>query len=190
MLRPIRLTSCLAAAMLAAAVAAPALARAHAVVYPRTSTPGAYERYVLRVPNERDKPTTRVELTFPPDVRVVSFGDVAGWTLQVLRDPAGHITGAVWTGTLPVERFVEFPFIAVNPRTDARLVWPAYQTYEGGERVAWTGSEDSKTPASATRIGGGDVARGSAPLYVAIAAAAVALVSLGFVMRPRGETRA
>jgi uncharacterized protein YcnI len=172
------------------AVAVPAVAPAHAVVYPKRSTPGAYEKYVLRVPNERDKPTTRVEITFPADLRVVSFGDVAGWTLEVRRDAAGRVTGASWSGTLPVERFVEFPFIAVNPRSDARLVWPAYQTYEGGERVAWTGPEDSKTPASATRIGGGDAAGGSVPLYVAIAAAAVALVSLGFVMRARGEARA
>ena len=65
-----------------AVIAVPAVALAHAVVYPKTSRPGAYEKYVLRVPNERDVPTTRVELRFPAGLRVVSFGDVPGWKLQ------------------------------------------------------------------------------------------------------------
>ncbi len=52
-------------------VIVPNVARAHAVVFPRTSMPGAYEKYVLRVPNEKDVPTTRVEIRFPADVRVV-----------------------------------------------------------------------------------------------------------------------
>ena len=180
--------------MLLLLLAAPAAALAHAVVFPRESAPGAYEKYVLRVPNERDRPTTRIEITFPADVRVVSFGDVAGGALEVRRDSAGRVTGASWTGTLPPERFVEFPFVAVNPRTDAQLVWPAVQTYADGERVAWTGPEDSKTPASSTRIGapagatGGGAAVGGSrtPLYVAIAALVLALLSLGLALRPRG----
>src|SRR5690348_18036065 len=30
----------------------------------------AYEKYVLRVPNEKGVPTTRVEIRFPSDIRV------------------------------------------------------------------------------------------------------------------------
>lgn len=130
----------------------PGMLHAHAVVFPKRSTPGAYEKYVLRVPNERDLPTTRVELVFPSGVRVVSFGDVPGWALQVVTDSAKHVTAAVWTGTLGVERFVEFPFVAVNPEGRADLVWPAYQTYASGEQVRWTGPEGSEHPASATAI--------------------------------------
>ena len=40
-------------AAIAALVLVPAVAGAHAVVYPRASAAGAYERYVLRVPNEK-----------------------------------------------------------------------------------------------------------------------------------------
>src|SRR4026207_544428 len=92
------------------AMVVPAIALAHAAALPTTSRPGAYEKYVLRVPNERDVPTIRVELRFPEGLRVVSFSDVAGWNLQVLTDSAKQIIGAVWTGVLPKERFVEFPF--------------------------------------------------------------------------------
>src|SRR5690349_10261834 len=69
-----------------ATLAIPVLAFAHAVVFPRNSAPGAYERYVLRVPNEKPTATTRVEIRFPTDLRVTAFEDVPGWQLEVLAD--------------------------------------------------------------------------------------------------------
>ena len=169
---------------LALLAAAPTSARAHAVVFPRKSTPGAYEKYVLRVPNEKDAATTRVEIKFPAELRVVSFGDVAGWTLQEVKDSSGRITGAIWTGNLPPERFVEFPFVGVNPKEDARLVWPAFQTYADGERVDWTGPEDSKRPASATTLGA-DSGTGGVIKYVSVVALVLSLLSLGLALRPK-----
>ena len=171
----------ISAAMLALA---PTVARAHAVVFPGKSTPGAYEKYVLRVPNEKDVATTRVEIKFPAELRVVSFGDVAGWTLQEVKDSSGRITGAIWTGNLPPERFVEFPFVGVNPKEDARLVWPAFQTYADGERVDWTGPEESKRPASATTLGA-DSRTGGAVKYVSVVALVLSLLSLGLALRPK-----
>jgi uncharacterized protein YcnI len=138
------------AATIAFVLAVPALGLAHAVVFPKMSTPGAYERYLLRVPNERNVATTRVEIRFPLDVKVISFADVQGWQIEIQRDSASRIVGAVWTGSLAPERFVEFPFVAVNPKTPAQIQWPAFQTYADGQRVEWTGAEDSKSPASVT----------------------------------------
>ena len=183
---PLRLVAALALLLLLA----PALADAHAVVFPKKSTPGAYEKYVLRVPNEKGTATTRVEIHFPAGVRVVSFADVPGWTLETLTDSAGKVTGAVWTGTLPPKRFVELPFVAVNPKEETRLVWPAYQTYADGERVEWTGAEDAKTPASSTRIapeGSGEGGSAGSPLALWLSAAALvlSLVGLGVALRPR-----
>jgi YD repeat-containing protein len=173
------------------ALAIPGVALAHAVVFPRTSAPGAYEKYVLRVPNEKDtSATTRVEIQFPATARVISFADVAGWQLQVSRDSAGRITGATWTGSLPPERFIEFPFVAVNPRQQTRLVWPVHQTYSDGERVGWTGPEDGDTPASVTTIrsssGRSDPAAWTP--YAAGIALLLALVSLALSLR-RGGVR-
>jgi len=174
------------AATIAFVLAVPALGLAHAVVFPKSSTPGAYERYVLRVPNERNLPTTRVEIHFPSDVKVVSFADVQGWQLEIQRDSAARIVGAVWTGSLAPERFVEFPFVAVNPKTQAQLHWPAYQIYGNGERVEWTGAEGAKTPASVTTISSASAATtplGSAPMLLAAGALVVAFASLGLAMR-------
>jgi len=172
-----------------ATVLVPAVALAHAVVYPKISRPGAYEKYVLRVPNERDVPTIRVELHFPEGLRVVSFGDVAGWKLEVLRDTAQRITGAVWTGVLPKERFIEFPFVAVNPKDNTSLSWPTYQTYEGGERVEWTSPDTAaKTPVSSTLIDGDSSPTGkpsNTSLIISCVALSVALTALGIAIRKR-----
>src|SRR3954451_6372442 len=113
----------------------PSLLLGHAVVFPKASAVGAYEKYVLRVPNEREVATTRVEIHFPAELRVTAFADVPGWQLEVMTDSAKRITGAVWTGTLPPKRFAEFPFVGANPKTAGTLTWPTYQTYANGERV-------------------------------------------------------
>ncbi len=167
----------------------PSIVFAHVVVFPKNSTPGAYEKYVLRVPNERDVPTIRVELRFPEGLRVVSFGDVPGWKLQVLADSTQRVTGAVWTGVLPKERFVEFPFVAVNPKDSTSVTWPTYQTYEGGERVEWTGPDSSYTPVASTRIVDPTPAPIKVPrtsLYISIIALLFALTALAVALRPRG----
>ena len=143
---------------------------------------------MLRVPNERDVPTIKVEIKFPESLRVVSFEEVAGWKLQVLADSTQRVTGAVWTGVLPKERFVEFPFVAVNPKDSASVTWPTYQTYQGGERVEWTGPDSSFTPVSSTLIVDSTpvpvkVSRTS--LYVSIIALLFALTALAVALRPR-----
>jgi uncharacterized protein YcnI len=175
--------------IVAGILVAPSIVFAHAVVFPKTSTPGAYEKYVLRVPNERDVPTLKVELHFPEGLRVVSFGDVPGWKLQVLTDSAQRVMGAVWTGVLPKERFVEFPFVAVNPKDSTSLLWPTYQTYEGGERVEWTGPDSSKTPVSSTIVSDAAVVPvkvSRTSLYMSVIALLFALTALGVALRPRG----
>jgi uncharacterized protein YcnI len=168
---------------------APSLMFGHAVVYPKASTPGAYEKYVLRVPNEKDIPTTRVEIRFPADLRVSSFEDVPGWQLALLTDSAKRIIGAVWTGSLVPHRFVELPFVAANPKADATLTWPVFQTYASGERVEWTGPQGSKTPASSTTVAAVREARSSSA-WVAWVALVMALLSLGLALRRPDARRA
>lgn len=177
----------LLAAVILVLALVPATVRGHAVVHPRLARPGAYQKYVLRVPNEREVPTLRVELTFPEDVQVVSFGEVEGWVLQVVTGADGRVERAIWTGELPPMRFVEFPFVAVNPHEDTVLVWPAVQLYEGGERVEWSGPEDSETPASVTRVRGKE--RVDLSWWLAGAALILALTSLGVQLR-RSEAQA
>jgi uncharacterized protein YcnI len=165
---------------------------AHAVVFPAEAPTGAYQKYVLRVPNERDFPTVRVMITFPSGVRVISFDEVPGWTLQAMSATEGAYVTASWTGTLPVGRFVEFGFIGVNPSEPTTLRWDVVQTYADGTEVAWTGPLESSTPASVTEVVAAATEveappLGGSTLGTALAAAAlvVALLSLGLSLRPR-----
>ena len=165
-------------------LATASVANAHAVVFPKTSKTGGHEKYVLRVPNEKTVPTTRVEIRFPAGLRVTAFEDVPGWQLEVLTDSTKHVTGAVWTGTLAPQRFVEFPFVAANPKEEVKLLWPAYQTYADGQRVEWTGAEGSKTPASSTSLGSGDAdAGGALTRWLPWLALLIAVLSLGLALR-------
>jgi uncharacterized protein YcnI len=166
---------------------------AHAVVFPPEAPTGAYQKYVLRVPNERNFPTTSVAITFPSGVRVISFDEIPGWTLQTTPGGEGVYAAAYWTGTLPVGRFVEFGFIGVNPGEPTTLKWDVVQTYADGTEVAWTGPLESSTPASVTNVvapvaeveeapatGGGS----TLGMWLAGAALVVALLSLGLSLRP------
>ena len=177
-------------AAIAALLLVPAAAGAHAVVYPKSSVAGAYERYLLRVPNEKGSATTRIEIRFPDAAKVLSFADVPGWQVAPVLDSAQRIVGAVWTGSLPPQRFVELPFLAVNPKTPTQLVWPVFQTYADGERVEWTGAPDGKSPASTTDVGTSGPAPfgGRGPMLTALAALALSLIALGLALRPSRPT--
>jgi uncharacterized protein YcnI len=168
-------------------------------VTPGEAPTGAYQRYVLRVPNERGSATVRVHMVFPAGVRVISFDEVPGWTLETTTTDGGasHAT-ATWTGTLPAARFVEFGFIGVNPAEPTTLVWPVVQSYADGFLAEWTGPSDSPTPASATVVGapeppaaapqsGAPEEEGSTPMLLAAVALIVALAALGLALRPNRE---
>lgn len=159
---------------------------AHAVVVPATSTTRAYETYTLRVPNEKDVATVKVEIDFPPEVFVVSFSEVPGWELDVDRDDTGRAVGATWSGDLAPHRFVELSFVGVNPAEPTTLAWRVDQTYrgpDGEEVVSWAGPPDSDFPASRTEVGAPadgvspEESAGDALPLIAILVAMVALVA-------------
>jgi uncharacterized protein YcnI len=143
--------------------ASPALA--HVTVQPNESTPGAFARFVVRVPNERpDASTTKVEVEFP-DLFFVSFMDVPGWTRTVemreLDEPAEvfgeevtEVVGTVtWSGgEVQPGEFMEFGFSARMPEETTTLEFPAIQTYDSGEVVRWIGPPDAEEPAARVHV--------------------------------------
>lgn len=129
-------------------------ALAHVTVAPNKSSPGAWETYSIKMPNEKTVDTTSLEIRFPAGLQVKSFEDKPGWTVEALRDSSGVITGARWAGKLPPERFVQFLIIAVNPKTGTDLAFTATQTYADGSVVSWSGEAGSKTPAPHVSLAG------------------------------------
>ncbi len=133
-------------------------AQAHVVVYPKETKTGAYEKYTVRVPVEKDVNTTKVKLEFPANLKVSTVMPIPGWSYEFEKDQDGRNTGLVWTATdggIKPHEFMEFAFVGANPKEAGSLTWKAYQTYANGDVVEWTGGADSDTPASVTTITAG-----------------------------------
>ena len=73
-----------------------ALVSAHVTVWPRESSTGVYEKYVVRVPTEGSVATQSIELRVPANVDIVSVGAPSGFTYEVKRT-GSRITAIVWT---------------------------------------------------------------------------------------------
>ncbi|GAA3120593.1 YcnI family protein [Planomonospora alba] len=140
------------AAALTLGLSAPALA--HVTINPGSAQQGGFTKVAFRVPNERDDAsTTKVEVAFPADhpLAFVSVKPVPGWKVEVtegeLPDPVtteyGELTEAVtkitWSGgKIEPGQFQEFEVsMGRLPTGTDRLVFPATQTYSGGEVVKW-----------------------------------------------------
>jgi len=150
------------------ALAVPAAASAHVTVQPRTVTAGSFSKLDVRVPNERDnKGTIKVDVRLPDGFYFLSYQKVPGWKTRVYKqkldtpvDLGGfsvdeRFTRVVWTAKKPKRdriapgQFQDFPLSVRVPSVTAgtELVFRAFQTYQRGERVAWTGAPDSDSPA-------------------------------------------
>lgn len=131
-----------------------ATASAHVTVWPRETAPGAFERYTVRVPTEKEIPTVALRVTIPEGLRVVSVQPKPGWTYELEKDASGNIIGISWSGgSIGPSEFDEFAFVAANPREPGELVFAADQTYSDGSVVSWDGPADADTPASIVTIG-------------------------------------
>ncbi len=190
------------------------MACAHVTVYPKETTQGAYEKFTVRVPTEKDVPTVKVEVKIPDDAEISRVEPKPGWKYEFVKDSTGKITSVIWTATdagLGPTEFGEFNMQGKVGDKASSLAWKAHQTYKDGTVVDWVGSEGSEHPASVTKVkekaagdashsdehgkaasgneaaGGAEADNGSSnvPLYLSIAALALGLFSLMVSLRRR-----
>lgn len=136
-------------------------ALAHVTVQPNEAQTGSFSRFVVRVPNERDDASTiKVKVELPP-LAFVSFEPKDGWNRQVeegefdqpIEAFGSELTEGVlsvtWSGgEVKAGEFTEFGFSARMPDEETTLEFLAYQTYDSGEIVEWTGPADGDEPAA------------------------------------------
>jgi len=131
------------------------LASAHVTVNPQVSVPGGWETYTIKIPVEKNVPTTKVVLKIPKGMEFESYQPDPNWNIKTEKDSTGKVNTVIWeakgNGILPGQ-FEQFQFIAKNPDKEMKVAWNAYQYYKDGSIVEWTGSENTDTPHSITVI--------------------------------------
>src|ERR1700678_1462455 len=132
------------------ALACASLAFAHIRIAPTESAPGAREKYTMRVPNEKQVNTIRVEGEFPAGLQIYDFEFKPGWKIDFKKDESGKIVGATWTGKVQPYEFVEFGMLGINPKEETNLVWKFVQYYEDGSKEEFTGPVGSRLPSPVT----------------------------------------
>lgn len=171
---------------------------AHVVVFPKEVTQGSYEKFTVRVPNEQETNTIKVEVKFPAGVTISRVEAKPGWTYEFKKEKDLN-TSVIWTaaeGGIGTTEFAEFNMQGKVADDAAELSWKAYQTYKDGTVVEWIGAPDADKPASVTKVkakvaeGMSDSHGGAAeatteastssntPLMISIAALAISLAAL------------
>lgn len=125
-------------------------ASAHVSMWPRESRAGVTERYTVRVPTEGKVATTKAEMMVPEGVAVGLVGAAgSNWKHEVKREN-DRIVGVTWHVNIPPGEFMEFVFLARNPKDKAEIVWTLRQTYADGTSEDWTKAPDGKIRPTAT----------------------------------------
>ncbi|MEM1495958.1 DUF1775 domain-containing protein [Bacillus velezensis] len=131
-----------------------AAASAHVSVKPAESAAGSWETYTMKVPVEKNDPTTKVVLKMPAGVEFQQYQPIPGWKTSVSKhdDKAVSVTWEAKDGGIQPGQFQQFTFVAKNPEKSGDAAWDAYQYYKDGSIVEWTGDEKADTPHSITKI--------------------------------------
>jgi len=131
----------MALASLVAVLGVAAPATAHVEVLPDRVEQGKALELTVRVPTERNLPTTAVQVQFPTQVTVYSFGEPPpGWTVKPRLATDGRYRGVTFTGgTIGIGRYADFTMLA-TPFETGTVLWKVRQTYQDGQVKPWTGT--------------------------------------------------
>jgi uncharacterized protein YcnI len=142
------------------AVCAPAWA--HVVVSPDEVRAGDYATLTVSVPTEKEVPTIKIRVEVPDGFIVSGVQPVPGWDYSFEED-GGLIKAITWSGgEIKPNEFQQFLLQAQAPEEPGDYSWKAFQTYQNGSVVEWTGSPDAEVPASIVEVvSGGTEGHGS-----------------------------
>ena len=132
------------------------VASAHVRVLPEEVPAGSFEVFTVRVPTEKNIPTTGVRVEVPEGFTISRVEPVPGWDYE-LEEEAGVVSAITWSGgEIGATEFRQFDVQGQTPEETGEYSWRAFQTYEDGSVVEWIESEDSEEPASVVRVTEGD----------------------------------
>jgi uncharacterized protein YcnI len=108
-------------------------------VLPERPKLAAEQELIVRVPDERDVATTRLQVLFSSDLRVAQLAPKPGWKRRVLLTDDKRVRGIEWSGgRIEPDEYADFRFLA-TPRTAGQAIFRVYQTYADGKTKPWAG---------------------------------------------------
>ena len=120
------------------------VAWAHVVVSPDEVPADDYQVLTVRAPTEKDIPTTQIRVEVPKGFTVVGVQPVPGWEAE-FEEEGGVVRAITWSGgEIQPREFQEFPMQARTPPETGEYSWSAFQTYEDGSVVEWTGPPEDE----------------------------------------------
>jgi uncharacterized protein YcnI len=132
------------------AVSGPAWA--HVVVSPEEVRAGDYETLTVSVPTEKEIPTTKIRVEVPKGFLLSGVQPVPGWE-HSFKEDGGVVRAVTFSGgEIRPREFQQFLVQAQAPDKPGEYPWKAFQTYEDGSVVEWTGAPDSEEPASVIEV--------------------------------------
>jgi uncharacterized protein YcnI len=150
-----------AAVSVSLTLAATGVAWGHVVVTPESVPAGGYETLTVTVPTEKDIPTTKIRAEVPEGFTVSGVQPVPGWDYEFEED-GGVITAVTWSGgELRPREFQQFLLSAQAPENPGDYTWKAFQTYQDGSVVRWTGPPDAEEPAPVVEVVSSGSSRGA-----------------------------
>ena len=133
---------------------------AHVTVSPEEVSVDGFETLTVKVPNEKEIPTTEVRAEVPEGFTVTGVQPVPGWNYE-FEEQGGVINAIVWSGgEIGPREFQQFPISASTPEEAGDYSWPATQTYQDGSVVEWTGPPDADQPAAVVQVASSDTPDG------------------------------
>lgn len=151
-----KLTSTVAAGAAAFLLFA-SFASAHVTVNPSNAQTSAWQMYTIKVPSEKELPTTKITLKVPKEVTFKQYQPLTGWKISTEKNDSNEVTSITWEvdgdnqGIL-AGQFQQFNFVAQNPKNETEVAWDAFQYYSDGSIVEWTGKLGDNNPHSITTI--------------------------------------
>jgi uncharacterized protein YcnI len=166
---------------------------AQVAINPTTTTPAAWERFVVRVINQTDTPTVAVQVEVPSALAVLGIEPKAGWSFETTQKPDSGPTVITWRGgTLKRGEFGEFPFLG-RTRGDAKqevLVFPVKIERANGSSVEWRKGIGEDYQAPRAEIVGSVTVSPSATIMVSALALGVAMIALVVAIAKKAAPRA
>lgn len=142
-------------------------ASAHVTVNPTVAQTSAWQTYSIKIPSEKELPTTKITLKVPQGVAFKQYQPLSGWKITTEKNDSNEVTSITWEvdgdneGIL-AGQFQQFNFVAQNPDAETEVAWDAFQYYSDGSIVEWTGGPSDSNPHSITAISQDPAAEGNA----------------------------